>query len=213
MEITAKFAKFGSGKIPDGMEDQLKTIGSYESRIDLAASAEDPISKWLTELIKRAKANLEAQRPHPIVNSELVKSIKPTGFDIADTTISIELQGKYYWKFVDQGVKGAKDSKRAPSSPYSYRDKKPPAKALADGIANKTIPVVPRVDRKTGRPRTIREQALVDARGLADLVWRRGIRATNFMSDALDESFVRQLTEQIADEIGRSISFTGPPAK
>ena len=213
MEITAQFGKFGSGKIPDGMEAQLRAIGSYESRIDLAASAEDPISRWLTKLIERAKANLEAQRPYPIANSELIKSIRPTAFDIAETSISIELQGNYYWKFVDKGVKGAKDSKRAPASPYSYRDKKPPAKALADWIANKRILVTPRVDRKTGRMRTIREQALVDARGLSDLVWRRGIRATNFISDALDDSFVRQLTEQIADEIGRTISFTGPPEK
>ena len=210
MKITASFGKFGNGKIPDGMEEQLRQIGRYENRIDLAASAEDPISQWLTGLIERAKANLEAMRPHPVINSELIKSIRPTSFDIAAKTITIELQGNYYWKFVDRGVKGKFDSSRAPESPYSYRDKRPPAQALADWIANKTIPVVPRVNRKTGQLRTIREQAMVDARGLADLIYKRGLRATKFMSEALDEQYVRELTESIAAEIGRTITFTGP---
>lgn len=213
MQITAKFGKFGSGKMAEGVEEQLRQIGSYESRIDLAAVAEDPLSKWLNELIARAKANLEKQSPYPITNSELIKSIAPTAFDIADTNISIELQGNYYWKFVDKGVKGAKSSARAPDSPYSYKQKKPPPKALADWIANKTIKVVPRVNRKTGKMRTIIEQAQADARGLSDLIWRRGLRATKFMSQALDDNFVQQLTEQIAAEIGRTISFTGPPDK
>jgi len=210
VKIEASFGKFGNGKIPEGIEDQLKAIGTYESRIDLAASAEDPISKWLTGLIERAKKNLESVSPHPIINSELIKSIRPTAFDIESRTITIELQGNYYWKYVDKGVKGKFDSSRAPDSPYGYRDKRPPAKALADWIANKTIPVVPRKDRKTGRPRTILEQAMVDARGLADLIYRRGLRSTKFMSNALDDQYVRELTESIANEIGRVITLTGP---
>jgi hypothetical protein len=213
MKIEAKFGKFGRATMTDDIEAQLEQIGSYQTQLDLEAVAKDPISKWIYELIARAKRNLESQQPNPIVNSELLKSIRPTAFEITDADISIEVQGNGYWKFVDKGVQGAKENSRAPGSPYKYRDKKPPQKALQSWIASKKIPVIPRYDKKLGRERTILEQSYVDARGIAKLIWRRGLRATNFMTDALEESFIKQLTEQIAEEIGRKISFTGPPEK
>lgn len=213
MKITASFGKFGRGTVNEDIEAQLEQIGSYQTRIDLEQVAKDPLSKWIYELIARAKANLEAQQPHPIVNSELIKSIKPTAFEITDENISIELQGNSYWKFVDKGVQGKFDKSRAPGSPYQYREKRPPARALTDWIANKQIRVIPRFDKKLGRERTIREQALQDAKGLAAVIFRRGLRSTKFMTEALDEAFIKQLTEQIAEEIGRKISFIGPPEK
>lgn len=211
MKIEAKFAKFGRGTLTPDIEAQLEQIGSYQTDLDLEAVAKDPISKWINQLIARAKKNLEAQQPHPIVNSELLKSIRPTAFEITDANLSIEIQGNHYWKFVDKGVQGKTSSTRAPGSPYKYREKHPPATALADWIANKKIPVVPRNSKKMGRMRTIREQAMVDARGLAAAIYHRGLRATDFMTDALDTEFVKQLTVQIAEEIGRKISFVGPP--
>ena len=104
---------------------------------------------------------------------------------------------------MDLGVKGAKSSNRAPKSPFSYRDKqpiwkyRPPVRKIQEWIAFKSIPV-------EGRDKIAANRAL--AINISNKIWREGLKATNFMSNAVTEDMVAVLTENIAEVLGKSIS-------
>lgn len=196
---------FGSGKIPPGGLKKIQALGQVLSPVDLKKSAEDPVAKWIMKLIERAKKNLESSG---IANSELIKSITPSTYTVTADKIEVEITGNYYWKFVDLGVKGTKSSVLASDSPFSYKRKKPPYKALENWITNKSIAVSPKFVKKLGRNRTVAEQVTADAKALAGVIFYRGLKATKFMSEALDQAFVEELTVQIAEAIGRQIVFS-----
>lgn len=196
---------FGSGKIPKGGLEKIQALGQVLSPVDLKESADDPVAKWITKLIERAKNNLESAG---VANSELIKSITPSTYTVTADKIEVEITGNYYWKFVDLGVKGTKSSVLAPDSPFSYKRKKPPYKALENWITNKSISVSPKYVKKLGRNRTVAEQVTADAKALSGVIFYRGLKATKFMSEALDQAFVEELTVQIAEAIGRQIVFS-----
>jgi len=205
MDFTVSFGSFGSGKIPEGGLEKIQALGQVLNPVDLKESASDPVAKWVAELIQRAKNNLEAEG---IMNSELIKSITPSTFKVSANSIEVEITGNYYWKFVDLGVKGSKSSAKAPESPFSYKKKRPPYQALERYITNKSIAVEPKYVKKLGRNRTIAEQVTADAKALSAVIFYRGLKATKFMSEAMDESFVEELTVTIAEAIGRQITFS-----
>jgi hypothetical protein len=164
----------------------------------------DVLVKWIERVIELAKKNLEAANAN--AGGTLSASIAPEDIELSAKQIVVAIMANPYWKYVDQGVRGKTSSLKAPRSPFQYRDKFPPAQAMADWIANKGIPVVPTYSRELKRMRTKQEQGLVDGRSVAYWVFQRGTRATNFMSNALSPEMIDVLVNTIAEVLGKSIS-------
>jgi hypothetical protein len=155
----------------------------------------------LEGVIKLAKQNLA--NSGAIASDSLSASIQFEPISLTDTSFVVAIVANDYWKFVDLGVKGAKSSNRAPNSPFSYRDKKPiwkhrpPVRKIQEWIAFKSIPL-------QGRDKIAANRAL--AINISNKIWREGLKATNFMSNAVTEDMVAVLTENIAEVLGKSIS-------
>ena len=164
----------------------------------------DVLVKWVARVIELAKKNLEAANAN--AGGTLSASIAPEDIELSAKQIVVAIMANPYWKYVDQGVRGKSSSAKAPRSPFQYRDKFPPAQAMADWIANKEKLVVPTYSRELKRMRTKKEQGLVDGRSVAYWVFQRGTRATNFMSNAVTPEMVDVLVNTVAETLGKSIS-------
>nr|MBM3931937.1 hypothetical protein [Sphingomonadales bacterium] len=192
----------GSGKkLTDVQRAALADFGVTleEGAIDNKSYA--LVKKWLQGVIVMAKQNLAKSKA--IASNDLAQSINIDPISLTDTSFVVAIVANDYWKFVDLGVKGAKSSGRAPNSPFSYRDKKPiwkhrpPVRKIQEWIAFKSIPV-------QGRDKIAGNRAL--AINISNKIWREGLRATNFMSNAVTEDMVAVLTENIAEVLGKTIS-------
>jgi hypothetical protein len=153
------------------------------------------VKKWLDGVIKLAKQNLA--NSGAIASDSLSASIEFEPISLTDTSFVVAIVANDYWKFVDLGVKGAKSSSRAPNSPFQYRDKRPPIRPIQEWIAFKSIPL-------QGRDKIAANRSF--AINIANKIRREGLRATNFMSNAVTEDMVAVLTENIAEVLGKSIS-------
>lgn len=186
----------GSGKkLTDLQRQALPEFG-----VNLADGAIDNksyaiVKKWLDGVIKLAKQNLA--NSGAIASDSLSASIDFEPITLTDTSFVVAIVANDYWKFVDLGVKGAVSSSRAPNSPFQYRDKRPPIRPIQGWIALKAIPMEGRDKKAANRSFAI---------NIANKIRRQGLRATNFMSNAVTEDMVAVLTENIAEVLGKSIS-------
>ena len=197
--------KFGSGSMKGIDQTALEGIGSIAGPKGGGKSpAHDVLVKWVARVIELAKKNLEAANAN--AGGTLSASIAPEDIELSAKQIVVAIMANPYWKYVDQGVRGKTSSAKAPRSPFQYKDKFPPAQAMADWIANKSKLVVPTYSRELKRMRTKQEQGLVDGRSVAYWVFQRGTRATNFMSNALSPEMIDALVNTIAETLGKSIS-------
>jgi hypothetical protein len=197
--------KFGSGSMKGIDQTALEGIGSIVGPKGGGKSpTHDVLVKWIERVIELAKKNLEAANAN--AGGTLSASIAPEDIELSAKQIVVAIMANPYWKYVDQGVRGKTSSLKAPRSPFQYRDKYPPAQAMADWIANKEKAVVPTYSRELKRMRTKQEQGLVDGRSVAYWVFQRGTRATNFMSNALSPEMIDVLVNTIAETLGKSIS-------
>jgi len=186
----------GSGKkLTDVQKAALADFGVTleEGAIDNKSYA--IVTKWLDGVIKLAKQNLANSDAN--ASSDLTQSIRFEPISLTDTSFVVAIVANDYWKFVDLGVKGAVSSSRAPNSPFQYRDKRPPIRPLQEWIAFKGIPLEGRDKKAANRSFAI---------NIANKIRREGLRATNFMSNAVTEDMVAVLTENISEVLGKSIS-------
>ena len=186
----------GSGKKLTNVQRQALPdfgVNLEEGAIDNKSYA--LVKKWLDGVIKLAKQNLA--NSGAIASDSLSASIDFEPIALTDTSFVVAIVANDYWKFVDLGVKGAKSSSRAPNSPFQYRDKRPPIRPIQEWIAFKSIPL-------QGRDKIAANRSF--AINIANKIRREGLKATNFMSNAVTEDMVAVLTENIAEVLGKSIS-------
>jgi len=197
--------KFGSGSMKDIDQAALEGIGSIAGPKSGGKSPTyDVLVKWVKNVIELAKKNLEVANAN--AGGTLSASIVPEDIELSAKQIVVAIMANPYWKYVDQGVRGKTSSVKAPRSPFQYKDKFPPAQAMADWIANKSKLVVPTYSRELKRMRTKQEQGLVDGRSVAYFVYHQGTTATNFMSNALSPEAIDVLVNTIAETLGKPIS-------
>ena len=192
----------GSGKkLTDLQKEALADFGITLADGAIENKSYALVTKWLEGVVKLAKQNLA--NANAIASNSLAQSITVEPITLTDSSFVVAIKANDYWKFVDLGVKGAKSSSRAPNSPFSYRDKKPiwkhrpPVRKIQEWIAFKSIPV-------QGRDKIAANRSL--AINISNKIWREGLKATNFMSNAVTEDMVAVLTENIAEVLGKSIS-------
>lgn len=110
--------------------DQLDNIGQSAQAYDQAdvfTAAERDVAAF----IERVQANINS--------SGMILSGNIADLSLKITGESIEVLGNDYLLYQDKGVKGSKSSAKAPNSPYSYRDKRPPLQVFIDYVTEKNL--------------------------------------------------------------------------
>jgi hypothetical protein len=129
-----------------------------------------------------------------------------------ETSLLIDLA--YYAKFVDKGVKGWKDSRNAPQSPYQFKTKG----MDEDGVAS--IKRMIQQGRKKVKVSDIKKYgavgyekknkkqkgSLIDrqTKTAVYMIKKYGIKTRNFIKEPVDKTF-KGIEVEIADEIGMQI--------
>ena len=105
-------------------------------------------------------------------------------------TAYIEMQE--YGKYLLLGVRGAKESRRAPSSPFAFKNKMPPVKALEPWIIKKGIKM------PNGKP--------LSPFALSRSIFNRGLSPkANFILPVWNEKVAGKFKEKIQQAIGAEI--------
>jgi len=157
------------------------------------------LGEFAKKVVEDSKANLI--RGNHIASDSLNASIKPLPVQEIGGGYMVEIQMNDYWKFVNEGVRGAKSGAKAQGSPFQYKTKMPPRQSIEEWITNKGISV--------GGVRGQRENPRAS---LAAVIQRRiynfGTPRTLFLDKALPESLMKALTEDVAEAFGKSISIS-----
>ena len=124
-----------------------------------------------------------------------------------------------YYKYVDKGVKGADSSEKAPLSPFKYSNKRPPVSKLKQWIRDKPINIKTSVDltklNKKGLPvkrrATAQEKQTIEGEVekiaflIAEGIRRKGLKATNFYSDVVNEERFNKFRKEIAEAFKQDV--------
>jgi hypothetical protein len=163
--------------------------------------------------MQKAGDNLE--KADRIAGGALVDSIKPTDVIIMGKVMTVNINVNDYYKFVDQGVKGWKDS--SVNSPYGFKapGKKGTAPknskmvaAIKQWLTTEAAKATGAAERK--RPitqREVRRNKITDASTSAAIfttmmIKRKGLKKTNFWTDS-----VKDLEQYIAGEFETALKI------
>lgn len=120
---------------------------------------------------------------------KLRQSIIPLPYERFGDTYQVVIQANSYWKYLEYGVKGAKSSKKAPNSPFSYSSKYPPLSAIVEWGNNKGI-----FTDMSGI-----EDIEEKAKDIQKRIFNAGIKPRPFRDPALTEQRIQELMESVAD--------------
>jgi len=174
----------------------------------VAKTVEDIFLKYRADLIQDLRESLiNANRDQP---GNLLQSID--GFvKVESNDISFELVMNDYWKFVDKGVDGTKQSR---GSEYKYKKngKRIPLDAMLKLIKFRGL--VPesvakpnkRVNKKLGAKK-INAAYTSYAWALGAVIKRDGLRPTHFFTNVINESLKDKLTKEISEALKKDIEI------
>lgn len=177
-------------------------------RAFVAKTVEDIFLKYRADLIQDLRESLIAvNRDQP---GNLLESID--GFiKVESNNISFELVMNDYWKFVDKGVDGWKQSR---GSEYKYKrnGKRIPLDAMLKLIKFRGL--VPesvakpnkRVNKKLGAKK-INSARESYAWALGAVIKRDGLRPTHFFTNVINESLKQRLTKEISEALKKDIEI------
>lgn len=153
-----------------------------------------------------------------IASANLRQSIN---FDVKifETTIQLKLSLADYYKFIDKGVKGSKNSSKAPNSPYSYKNKMPPRDAILEYIKTKPLQIkssinLTKLNKKgvqvkrratTEEKKTIEEERDLAAILIQKSIFNKGLKATNFYSDVVNEELFDKFRKELSEAFKQDI--------
>jgi hypothetical protein len=177
---------------------QIRGTETTEINISDLAPVQQVLLKFANRLIENSKNNLDRQNINASFN--LSSSIVPLP-EVNGNQYTLEIQWPNYGKYVDQGVQGAKDSSKAPGSPFRYTTKMPPRKSIEEWITAKTI-----------NPGGRRGERMIPRASLAAVmqrtIYEKGTKRTLFFSDALTPELQSALINDVAEALGKSISIS-----
>ena len=147
-------------------------------------------------VVQQSRSNLTKQKHN--VSRGLYNSIHYK-LDEKNGNYNLSFIMDYYGTFLDKGVKGTKSNYiQNSNSPYSYKNKKPPMKPLADWAKKRNIRLRDEKGKfKKGNYRTI---GFI----LQNSIFEKGIRATMFFIKPFKVAFDRYpelLTKAFAQDI------------
>ena len=160
----------------------------------------DDFAKYV---IKQSRANLTKKKKN--VSSDLYGSL---GYDlnVSPNSFSLEFYMSEYGAFVDEGVQGTKSNYvENRNSRFSFKNKRPPSKPLAEWAKSKNI----RLRDEKGRFKRGNYQSIGYV--LAKSIFEKGIKASFFFTKPFEAGFERlpdDLVEQFALDIDDLLEFT-----
>ena len=128
------------------------------------------------------------------ITAQALKQSVLFNIQFLNSAYQFELTMEDYWRFVDKGVQGVGGVKadggawinRNTSSPFRYKDKKPPLSALTEwGRVNQYNPFA-----------------------LRESIFRQGKVATNFFSNIVDEDLIKDLTKKLEKAGAREVEIS-----
>ena len=174
----------------------------------VAKTVEDIFLKYRADLIQDLRESLiNVNRDQP---GDLLQSID--GFiKVESNNISFELVMNDYWKFVDKGVDGWKQSR---GSEYKYKKngKRIPLDAMKKfikfrGLVPKSVAKPnKRVNKKLGAKK-INAAYESYAWALGAVIKRDGLRPTHFFTNVINEYLKDKLTKEISEALKKDIEI------
>lgn len=153
-------------------------------------NTEKALKEFLKYTVSQAKANLTRKKKNS--TKALYDSIE-YDYTVSPNSFSASITALEYGEYQDKGVSG---KKKKYNTPYSYKDKMPPAKAFDKWIVRKGI--APRNEQ--GQFQTRKGIAFAIARG----VFINGIKPSRFLSDPFEKGFKR-LPDDIIEAYGLDV--------
>lgn len=169
------------------------------------------LAEYIEKFLNKAADNLNESQS--ITTGNLLKSLS---FDLEPTRTGyiINFTALDYYKFVDQGVRGAGASSRNQTSPFKFKFISPSKShqlAIEKWIIRNRLTARATDVNKYGR--TGRERKVIDANKgrktlaylIARSIKREGLKATNFWSDAFEDTF-KDFGQKMSAALGRTIT-------
>lgn len=153
-------------------------------------------------VVNQARQELRSQ--DKVVSGYLSESLRytiNTGKEVTSLTFDAEAP---YWDFVEQGVRGAVSSEKAPNSPYQFGSGSMSGGGTLRGGIDKWViqkPIEGVRDQKTGR--FVPRKQLV--RWISNIVWNTGIKPSNYYTLAMDRGW-KMSKKRIAVAIGLDVN-------
>ena len=188
IDIQAELDKFGDA-IPT---DPIKGF----------TEGEKYIYKWSTETIKLWREEL--LRKNKDSSGNLASSFDPLPIENKIGGFSLKIEGAYYWKYIDLGVKGARSSSNAPNSPFKFSSKYPPLEAITKWL-NFRPDVRLKLAAIYGLDDSIGSRKLI-AKNMQKSIFKRGIKATPFVQAAINRKRIDELQENLAELFNKQIN-------
>ena len=167
------------------------------------------LEKWGAKLVKDLAVSARQHK----ASGELERSI---GFTIEydGQFLVFELKLNDYYKYLDQGVKGAKFTHASSAnSPFKYKTKYPPLSAIGQWVGNKGIGFFQ--TKKTKANKTYKKRItpgkdsiLGTIKTLQHIIFTRGIEATGFYTSVVtgrEEDLRKQLIDGFGTDLINNI--------
>lgn len=149
-------------------------------------SIDDVLNVHAQKWIEKLRASLQSN--NRVASGSLQSSMIPV-VDSSPNYFSLTILSNKYGKFVDKGVSGTKVKY---NTPYSYKTKQPPVSVIKQFMANRGI-----VPDEGNKPEAISSLAYLIARSIKS----RGLKPTNFVSEAIGEDEINELKKDIRNAI------------
>ena len=153
-------------------------------------SIDDVLNIHAQKWIQKLRASLQSN--NRVASSSLQQSLIPV-IDSSPNYVSVTILSNKYGKFVDKGVSGTKVKY---NTPYSYKTKQPPVSAIKQYMANRGI-----VPDEGNTPEAITSMAYLIARSIKS----RGLKPTNFVSEAIGKDEIDELKKDIRNAIKKGL--------
>lgn len=170
------------------------------------------LSEYIVTFLSKAEEKLNAA--DAVSTGDLLSSL---GYKITATKrgYRIDFSALEYYKFVDKGVRGKGASSRNSTSPYKFQFITPSKKhkEAIEGWLNRNSSIANSMDVSRygamGRERRAMNPAQ-KVKTLAFLIARKmkreGLKATNFWTEAFDETFA-DFGQKVSEEIGKTVTI------
>ena len=189
-----------------GSVQKVLDIGEGKSEFTFANSVfADYGNKFLLNLAK------SANEKKVVASGNLLNQTK---FEIEGNVMRIILPD--YYDYPNEGVRGVKSSKNAPTSPYKYKtygmsdEGRASIRQYIQSGRAKISTVTKTKDKALGIGLEKKKLSLIDAQTnqLVYLIKRFGIKETNYFTDALNATFGKDFELKMSEAFGKEIVFT-----
>lgn len=146
---------------------------------------QDALEAFRAQVIKSAKQNL--RRKKKVVSGNLLNSIKGSPVKVTKNSLEFSISMADYGTYQDKGVSGTEVKY---NTPYSYRDKMPPTRALDGWTVRRGI--APRDEKGRFQSRKSLTYAI------AVSIYKRGIKPSLFFTTPFKKYF-KTLPQEVAE--------------